>query len=291
MLGRVKRDAHPTVGDAAAPVIRLDGVSMRYPGGSVALHPTTVDFHGGQFTALLGASGAGKSTLIRCINLLNSPSEGTVHVSGIGPIIGPRALLHHRRQTGVVFQQHQLIGRLSALRNVLTGRLGYHGSWRSLWPLPARDQRIALGCLERVGLLDKALERVDRLSGGQQQRVGIARALAQQPQIMLADEPVASLDPATARRVLTLLRDVCRQDGIPAVVSLHQLDLARAFADRIVALAEGKVVFDGPADAFGEAEQAAAYAASTLTPAAVTRRSPAGPLSGPTCSTPMENSA
>jgi phosphonate transport system ATP-binding protein len=145
----------------------------------------------------------------------------------------------------MVFQQHQLIGRLSALRNVLTGRLAYHGSLRSMLPLPRADYLIALQCLDRVGLLDRALDRVETLSGGMQQRVGIARALAQQPDLILADEPVASLDPSTAGRVLGLLHDICKKQGIGAVVSLHQFELARQFADRLVGLARGRVVYDG----------------------------------------------
>jgi phosphonate transport system ATP-binding protein len=152
----------------------------------------------------------------------------------------------------MVFQQHQLIGRQTVLKNVLTGRLGYHSSWRTLLPLPAADRRFALDCLERVGLLQCALRRADQLSGGQQQRVGIARALAQAPSLILADEPVASLDPETARKVLTLLYDICRTDGIAAIVSLHQVDLARDFADRIIGIADGAVAFDGPPDDLSE---------------------------------------
>jgi phosphonate transport system ATP-binding protein len=145
----------------------------------------------------------------------------------------------------MVFQQHQLIGRHSALQNVLLGRIGYYSALRSLFPLPHADRVFALECLERVGMLDKALERVDQLSGGQQQRVGIARALAQRPRLVLGDEPVASLDPANAEMVLELLRRVCKQDGITAILSLHQVDLAQAYADRIIGLAHGAVVFDG----------------------------------------------
>ena len=144
----------------------------------------------------------------------------------------------------MVFQHHQLIERHTALQNVLTGRLAYHSTWRSLFPLPRAELEYALRCLERVGLGEKALARVDQLSGGQQQRVGIARALAQQPSMILADEPVASLDPATSERVLTLLRDICREDGITAVMSLHQLEYARRFADRIIGLANARIVFD-----------------------------------------------
>lgn len=226
-------------------MIKLDNVSMTYPNGCTGLHPLTLELAGGQFTALIGASGAGKSTLLRCLNLLNRPTTGSISVAGLGRLNGRVVLREHRRRTAMIFQQHQLIGRHSALQNVLVGRLGYHFPLRGLLPLPAGDQRLALECLERVGLLGKAFDRVDKLSGGQQQRVGIARALVQQPRIILADEPVASLDPATCQSILSLLRRICKQDGISAVVSLHQVELAKQFADRIVALAEGRLAYDG----------------------------------------------
>jgi phosphonate transport system ATP-binding protein len=165
----------------------------------------------------------------------------------------------HRRRTGMVFQQHQLIGRATVLRNVLTGRLGYHSSLRTLLPFPAAEKQLALDAIERVSLLEYALRRADQLSGGQQQRVGIARALVQDPALILADEPVASLDPATADRVLGLLHGICKADGITAVVSLHQLEFAKRYADRIVGLAQGRVVFDGPPARLGPAEIARIY--------------------------------
>jgi phosphonate transport system ATP-binding protein len=226
-------------------MIRLNAVHVTFPGGMMALHPTSLHFRQGEFTVLLGASGAGKSTLLRCLNLLTPPSGGGIEVEGLGNIGDRRRLHEHRKRTGMIFQQHQLIGRQSALANVLLGRIGHHSALRSLFPLPLAERRSALECLERVGLLHKALERVDRLSGGQQQRVGIARALAQQPRLMLADEPVASLDPATSHKVLEQLQRIGREDGITTVVSLHQVDLAQAYADRVIGLAHGHVVFDG----------------------------------------------
>lgn len=165
----------------------------------------------------------------------------------------------HRRQTGMIFQQHQLIGRHSALQNVLMGRLGYHSTLRSLFPLSQQEQIIGLQSLERVGLLHKAQSRIDQLSGGQQQRVGIARALAQRPLLILADEPVASLDPATADKVLVQLHQICKEDGISAVVSLHQVDLAKRYADRIVGLAHGRVVFDAAPDELTQIQEAELY--------------------------------
>lgn len=227
-------------------MISLSDVSMVYPNGFIGLHPLNITFNPGQFTVLIGTSGAGKSTFLRCLNFLNRPSTGTVEVKGLGPLSSKGSLRRHRRRTAMVFQQHQLIGRHSAFKNVLVGRLGYHHPLRGLAPLPKADQRLALECLERVGLLDKAFERADKLSGGQQQRVGIARALVQKPRVILADEPVASLDPATSDNILSLLHRICKEDGILAIVSLHQVELARRYADRVLALAGGRVVFDGP---------------------------------------------
>ena len=227
-------------------MLTLEAVGVVYPGGTVALQPTTLTFAAGGFNVLLGPSGAGKSTLLRTLNGLVRPTSGVIHVEGIGEITGSAALRRHRRGTGMIFQQHHLIGRVSALGNVMTGRLGHHSSFRTLLPPSRAEKHAALHALERVGLLEVANRRADQLSGGQQQRVGIARALMQLPRLMLADEPVASLDPATAERALGLLQEICRTDGITAIVSLHQVDLARRFADRIVGLNGGRVVFDGP---------------------------------------------
>lgn len=257
----------------------LTEVGKRYGNGTVGLHPTTITFRSDQLTVLLGPSGAGKSTLLRTVNHLAEPTSGRLQVSGIGEISDRQSLRAHRRQTAMIFQQHQLIGRLSALQNALVGRLAHYPSWRTLWPLPHRDQVLALDCLDRVGLLKKALQRCDNLSGGEQQRVGIARALVQQPKLILADEPVASLDPATSRRVLSLLRDICRQDGIPEIVSLHQLELAREFADRIVGLAGGRVVYDGSAEDLGQRHLAEIYGGDISTPQPKTREAP--PISPP----------
>ncbi|KMQ75586.1 phosphonate ABC transporter ATP-binding protein [Marinobacter subterrani] len=225
-------------------MLRIDGMGVTYPGNVLALRPTTIEFSKGEFTVLLGLSGAGKSTLLRSLNHLVRPTSGKVISSEFGVLDNRRTVRQHRSRTAMVFQHHQLIERHTALQNVLTGRLAYHSTCRSLLPLPRADLELAYHCLERVGLADKAIARVDQLSGGQQQRVGIARALAQQPSMILADEPVASLDPATSARVLGLLRDICREDGITAVISLHQLEYARRFADRIVGLANARIVFD-----------------------------------------------
>jgi phosphonate transport system ATP-binding protein len=225
-------------------MITIKNAGVVYPGGVVGLKPATISFRSGEFTVLIGSSGAGKSTLLRLLNLLAKPSQGVIVSDTSGDLSCRFRLREHRKKTAMIFQQHQLIRRYSALRNVLMGRLGQYGTWRSLFPLKRTDYLLALESLDRVGLISKANIRVDALSGGQQQRVGIARALTQQPRLILADEPVASLDPATAHRVLSLLRQVCREDGITAVVSLHQVEFALSFADRIIGLARGEVLFD-----------------------------------------------
>lgn len=226
-------------------MIELDRLGVTYQDGTTALNNISLRFTEGEFTVILGSSGAGKSTLLRCINFLTQPTNGAVIAHGLSNLSHPKILKKHRQQTAMIFQQHQLIPRQTALKNVLIGRLAYHSTFRSLFPLPKTDQYIALNSLERVGLLDKALTPVNLLSGGQQQRVGIARALAQKPKFILADEPVASLDPATSHQILSNLRQICQTDGIGMLVSLHQIDLALHYADRIIGLADGMIVFDG----------------------------------------------
>ncbi|HHP7232951.1 MAG TPA: phosphonate ABC transporter ATP-binding protein [Xenococcaceae cyanobacterium] len=225
--------------------IVLDNLGVTYTNGLVAIEGISLKLARGEFTVVLGSSGAGKSTLLRCINYLVKPTQGKILIDGLGDLKQPKVLREHRKRTGIIFQQHQLIDRNTALQNVLMGRLAYHSTFRSLFPLPKKDRYIALDCLDRVGLLDKALTPVKALSGGQQQRIGIARALAQQPRFILADEPVASLDPASSHKVLSFLRQICREDGLGLLVSLHQVELAMEYADRIIGMAQGKIVFDG----------------------------------------------
>ncbi|MBO0681468.1 phosphonate ABC transporter ATP-binding protein [Mycolicibacterium sp. S2-37] len=244
-------------------MLELANVSKTYRGGARALGHTSLSIEAGQVTVLLGPSGAGKSTMLRCMNLLTTPSTGVVRADGLASLDSRRTLRQHRRQTGMVFQQHQLIVRYTALRNVLMARVGYQPLWRGLVPASRADERIALEALDQVGLLYKAMYRADLLSGGEQQRVGIARALAQQPRLVLADEPVASLDPATARRVMALLRRVCEENGITLVASLHQVDLALAHADRIIGLAHGEIVYDGPPSEVSESVLSVIYEGAT----------------------------
>jgi phosphonate transport system ATP-binding protein len=260
-----------------------EALEVTYHGGIRALQRTSCAFGEGEFTVLLGSSGAGKSTLLRCLNGLVRPSAGRVVVSGGDDIADRRILRRHRQQTGMVFQQHHLIGRLSVLANVLMGRLGYHASLRTLLPWSRQEKELALAAIDRVGLIDQALKRADQLSGGQQQRVGMARALVQAPRILLADEPVASLDPATAERLLALMHDICKSDGLTAVVSLHQVDFARRFADRILGLSGGVVIFDGTPGQLSDDVVARLYGTPS-TPRGETVR-PTGLLHFPDCQT------
>tara|TARA_R100001039_G_scaffold31310_1_gene23753 strand:+ start:5260 stop:6093 length:834 start_codon:yes stop_codon:yes gene_type:complete len=241
------------------PILKIEHLGIRYKNNVVALEDTSLSFFNGEFVVLLGLSGAGKSSLLRSLNHLVKPSSGRVISASLGDLSSEKRLRKHRQKTAMIFQQHQLILRQTVLQNVLTGRLANHHFLRSLLPLPKSDLDIALQCLERVGLADKAMTRVDQLSGGQQQRVGIARALAQQPDMIIADEPIASLDPSTAQKILELLKRVCQEDSIAAVVSLHQLEFARQFADRIVGLANAHVVFDAHPDQLDEAQLSRIY--------------------------------
>ena len=270
--------AHST--GTASVMLHTDAVSVMYSNGTLALQPTSVAFRQGKFTVLLGASGAGKSTLLRSLNGLVRASSGKVVSKDAGDINLPGGLRQHRRQTGMIFQQHHLIGRLSVLDNVLMGRLGYHSAWATLLPWSRSEKEQALAAIDRVGMIDRALHRADQLSGGQQQRVGIARALVQQPKLLLADEPIASLDPTTSEHLLSLLHGICRNDSLTVIVSLHQVEFARRFADRIIGLKSGAVVFDGTSEqltpALAESLYAHAHPASHSKTASSALSAPAG---------------
>ncbi|MCZ8313528.1 phosphonate ABC transporter ATP-binding protein [Phreatobacter sp.] len=241
-------------------VLSLSGVSKTY-GSTIALADVSFTVAPGEVVALVGPSGAGKSTVFRCVTRLVAPDAGSVSVLGsdLAGLRG-RQLRDARRDIGLIFQQFNLISRMSALDNVLAGRMGHVATWRVVARrFPAADRQLALACLDRVGLLDKAYQRADSLSGGQQQRVAIARVLAQRSRVLLADEPVSSLDPKAADNVLTVLRSVARENGIAVLCSLHQVDLARRFADRVVALRSGRLVLDAPAAALTPAAFADIY--------------------------------
>jgi phosphonate transport system ATP-binding protein len=226
-------------------MIRVRGLTKAY-GSLVALRGIDLSVPAGQMCVVLGPSGAGKSTLLRCLNRLTEPTAGEIEIGGTGAPRTRRELRELRRHIGMIFQDHNLVPRLSVLKNVLAGRLaGMPALPAALQLFPRTDVDIALDALRRVALAERAMDRADRLSGGQQQRVGIARALAQRPQVILADEPVASLDPSTARVVLDDLRRAAHELGIAVLCNLHQVEYALEFADRIVGICAGEVVFDG----------------------------------------------
>ncbi len=237
----------PIVRAARQPRLEVVGVT-KILGGRAVIEEVTFSVQERELVAVLGPSGAGKTTLFKCMTGLMMPDRGVVRVAGLDV-----SRLHgrDRRHIAVVFQQYNLVSRLSALENVLAGRLGHAPTWRG-WTrqFDRADRLLAFECLERVGLIVHAEQRADTLSGGQQQRVAIARALAQQPDIIVADEPVASLDPNIGAGILDLLRGICRDAGVSAVCSLHQVHFAREFADRIVGLAGGRVAVDTPVGAF-----------------------------------------
>jgi phosphonate transport system ATP-binding protein len=236
--------------------IRFQDVEVVYKTGLKALKGVTLEIPRGQFVVVVGLSGAGKSTLIRTVNSLVVPSAGCVTVDDVN-VTAARggALRRARSDIGMIFQTFNLVKRSSVLRNVLAGRLGDLPAWRgALGAFPSADVAYAHDCLARVGIPEKAFVRADALSGGQQQRVGIARALAQKPSVMLADEPVASLDPPTSHAVMSDLKRIASEDGITTMVNLHFIDMARDYADRIIGMRDGRVVFDGtPAEATDDA--------------------------------------
>jgi phosphonate transport system ATP-binding protein len=229
-------------------MLKISGLSKRYATGDLALNDVTLEVPAGQVMALIGPSGAGKSTLIRCVNRLVEPTSGKVMLDGedITKVRGSR-LRQARRQIGMIFQNYALVERLSVMENVLSGRLAYVGFWRSFFRrFPQSDIRQAFVLLERVGLETMIDKRGDALSGGQKQRVGIARALMQNPKLLLVDEPTASLDPKTSRQIMRLICELSREQNLAAVINIHDVLLAQQFVDRIVGLRAGAVVFDGP---------------------------------------------
>ena len=225
----------------------IEHLTKVFPNGVRALDDVSLEVQDGEFISIVGLSGAGKSTLLRCINRLVEPTSGRIVLDGVDiTAAGPGELRAIRRRIGMIFQQFNLVKRASVLTNVLAGGLGSVSPWMSLvGRFPAEDYHRAFAALERVGIPEKAYQRADTLSGGQQQRVGIARALMQEPRIILADEPVASLDPATSHSVMKYLEQVNREDGIIVLCNIHFLSLARRYATRVIALKDGKLVFDG----------------------------------------------
>jgi len=229
-------------------MLRLENLEKQYQTGDLALKNINIEIPRGQVMALIGPSGAGKSTLIRCVNRLVEPTSGKVYLGDLELThLGSSELRRARRRMGMIFQEYALVERLSVMENVLSGRLGYVGFWRSfLRKFPQSDIDEAFNLLERVGLDHMANKRADELSGGQRQRVGICRALIQNPDLLLVDEPTASLDPKTSRQIMRLICELCDERQLAAIINIHDVLLAQMFARRVVGLQLGTIVYDGP---------------------------------------------
>jgi phosphonate transport system ATP-binding protein len=231
-------------------MLAIKGLTKRYRTGDLAVKGIDLTVPDGQVMALIGPSGAGKSSVIRCINRLVEPTSGSVELNGTDLVkLGSAELRRARRRKGMIFQEYALVERLSVMENVLTGRLGYVAFWQSwLRRFPQADIDEAFRLLDRVGLAHMADKRADELSGGQRQRVGICRALIQNPELLLVDEPTASLDPKTSRQIMRLIKELCTERKLSAIINIHDVMLAQMFAERIVGLQLGEIVYDGPPD-------------------------------------------
>jgi phosphonate transport system ATP-binding protein len=257
------------------PALRVEGLVKRYETGEVALEGVSLTVSSGEIVGLIGPSGAGKSTLIRCVNRLVEPTAGRVFLGTLElTALGGAELRRARRRIGMIFQEFALVERLTVMENVLSGRLGYVSFWQSFTRrFPPADIERAFALLERVGLVEHADKRADALSGGQRQRVGIARALAQEPDLLLIDEPTAALDPKTSRQIMRLIREICEERRLPAIINIHDVVLAQQFVERIVGLRAGQIVFDGPVEALDDAALTRIYGEEDWT--AVRRRAAA----------------
>jgi phosphonate transport system ATP-binding protein len=229
-------------------MLRIKGLVKRYRTGDLALRGIDFEVPDGQVMALIGPSGAGKSTVIRCINRLVEPTSGSVVLNNVDIVkLGGADLRRVRRRMGMIFQEYALVERLTVMENVLSGRLGYVAFWQSFMrKFPQADVDEAFRLLARVGLDHMADKRADELSGGQRQRVGICRALIQNPDLLLVDEPTASLDPKTSRQIMRLIKELCGERKLSAIINIHDVMLAQMFAERIVGLRLGEIVYDGP---------------------------------------------
>jgi phosphonate transport system ATP-binding protein len=243
------------------PALAIRKLNMEYVRGKPVLRGISLEIEDQGITAIIGPSGTGKSTLIRCINRLVEPTSGEILFEGADMVkLDRRGLRLARRHIGMVFQEYNLVERLTVMENLLCGRLGYVPPLKAwLRRYPQADIARAFELLDVVGLSDFVNQRADSLSGGQRQRVGIARALMQEPKLLLADEPTSSLDPKTSVEIMSLIRDLCKQHAIPVMINMHDVELARRFADRILGMAEGTVVYDGPPSGLSDEQLKAIY--------------------------------
>ncbi len=230
-------------------MIKFDNVSKVYPNGTVGLDTVSIKVDQGEFVAIIGLSGAGKSTLIRTVNRMIEVTDGIVEVEGINVRnLQGKDLRSYRRNVGMIFQSFNLVPRATVIKNVLQARVPNLPFWKVFFGIyPKEDKLLALESLDKVGILEKAYSRVDHLSGGQQQRVALARTLAQQPKIILADEPVAALDPVTAKQVMDDFKRINKNMNISILINIHHVELALEYADRVIGIKKGKIVYDGPA--------------------------------------------
>ena len=242
-------------------MLRIVDLTKRYPRGDQALSGVSFGVAAGEVVGLIGPSGAGKSTLIRCVNRLVEPTFGQVLLGDLELTRLSRGRLREaRRRIGMIFQEFALVERLTVMENVLSGRLGYVSFWRSLLRrFPQADVEKAFQLLERVGLTEHVDKRADALSGGQRQRVGIARALEQDPELLLVDEPTASLDPKTSRQIMRLIAEICAERQLATVINIHDVALAQQFVVRIIGLRAGKIVYDGPPSGLSQDTLVAIY--------------------------------
>ncbi len=230
-------------------MIKFDNVKKVYPNGTVGLDKVSLEINQGEFVAIIGLSGAGKSTLIRTVNRMIEVTDGVVEVEGINVRdLQGKDLRSYRRNIGMIFQSFNLVPRATVIKNVLQARIPSLPFWKVFFGIyPKEDKLLALEALEKVGILEKAYSRVDHLSGGQQQRVALARTLAQQPKIILADEPVAALDPVTAKQVMDDFKRINKNMDISIIINIHHVELALEYADRVIGIKKGKIVYDGKA--------------------------------------------